>query len=228
MTTVAEVMTLALKDANALGEGETASAAMTSDAFATFQQMLAMWQIDNLFVYAQVSSSFAPTGATSYTVGTAGTIAITRPDKIDYAFWRSGTTDTPIEILSTYEEYQSIASKTLAGDALYAFYLPSYTLGTLYLYPQPSTGTVHLVRQERLPSLTATSDTVTLPPQYIMPIRFSLAEIYSVVFQTPLPPGIPVMAARARETLRRSNLRIEELSMPEGLPRQPISSILFS
>lgn len=201
-----------------MGGDETASASMTSDAFATLQQMLALWQIDNLLVYAQVSSSFAPTGATSYTVGTTGTVAITRPDKIDYAFWRSGTTDTPIEILQTYEEYESIVNKTSASDPNCLFYLPSYPLGTLYLYPQSSSGTIHLVREERLPSLTATSDTITLPPQYILPIRYSLAEIYSTVFQTPLPPGIPILAMRAKDSLRRSNIRINELGMPSGLP----------
>ena len=219
-------MTLALKDANALGEGEAASAEMIADAFSTLQQMLAMWQIDNLLVYAQVSSSFVPTGATSYTVGALGTVAITRPEKIDYAFYRYGTTDTPINILPSYEEYQGIASKTQAGEPSHLFYLPSYSLGTLYLYPQPSTGTVHLVRQERLPSLSTQADTITLPPECVLPLRLSLAELYSTVFQTPLPPGIPVLADRARASLRRLNLRINELSMPSGLPMQHRSNIL--
>lgn len=226
MTTAARVIELALRDAGVLGEDETASAAMTTDAFDTFLQMLALWQAENMFVYAQVSSSFAPTGAASYTVGSGGTVAITRPDKIDYAFWRDGTLDLPIDIMSSYEEYQSILDKSLETNPSVMFYLPSYPLGTLYLHPKPSTGTVHLVRQERLPVLTSRTETITLPPQYIMPIRYSLAEIYAPLFGGSLKQGISVLAERARKILKRQNVRITQLGMPAAVMQNYRSNIL--
>lgn len=226
MTTVSDVINLAFKDCGALGETEAASAEMTVDGFETFQQMMSLWQADNLNVYAQVESSFSPTGAASYTVGTGGTVAITRPDKIDYAFWRSGTTDIPITILNAYEDYEGIVDKSLSTDPSYLYYLPSYPLGTLYLFPKPSTGTVHLVRQERLPLLTAVTDTITLPPQYILPIRYSLAEIFLMMFDLPNKPLIPMLAARARSVLRKQNVRINELGMPVAIPQHQRNNII--
>lgn len=219
MTTVSTVLNLALKDAQVIGEGETASAETTADALETLSEMLALWQIERMYVYAQKDDSFVPTGALSYTVGTLGTIPITRPVKIDAAFWRLNGVDTPIQVLNTFEEYESIVSKTSAGNPCVLFYQSSYTLGTLYLYPQPSTGTVHLITRVQLPEPTSTADTLTLPPEYVMPIRASLAEMLCALFHTPLSPDIASLAARSRKILKRNNLRIKALQMPAALVR---------
>ncbi|WP_341918685.1 hypothetical protein [Polaromonas sp. YR568] len=226
MTTASEVIELALRDSGAYGEGEPVSAGDSSDAFTTLKQLLALWQIDGLMVYAQVTSSFAATGALSYTVGATGDVAITRPDKIDGAFWRSGTLDYPIAMLDSYEEYLDIVQKTLGSDPQYAFYLPSYPLGTLYLYPQPSSGTVHLTRLERLPSLTSITDTIVLPEAYMLPIRYSLGEIFLMMFDLPANPKLERMAANARRLIGRNNLRINSLGMPAGIPLRLRSNIL--
>ena len=50
MTTAADIITLALKDINVLDERETPSAAMMSDALATLNQMLALWQVGGIHV----------------------------------------------------------------------------------------------------------------------------------------------------------------------------------
>lgn len=226
MTTASDLINLALRDAGAYGVGETVDAGDSADAFTTLQQLLALWQIDGLMVYAQVTSSFAATGALSYTVGTGGNVAIARPDKIDNVFWRSGTLDYPVTMLDSYEEYLDIVQKTLGSDPQYAFYLPSYPLGTLYLYPQPSTGTVHLTRLERLPTLTSITDTITLPPAYMMQIRYSLAEIFLMMFDLPANQKLERMAANARRLIGRNNLRINQLGMPAGIPRRLRSNIL--
>lgn len=226
MTTASDLISLALRDTGAYGEGEALSAGDSADAFTTLQQLLALLQIDGLMVYAQVTSSFAATGALSYTVGTGGNVAITRPDKIDNAYWRSGTLDYPITMLDSYEKYLDIVQKTLGSDPQYAFYLPSYPLGTLYLYPQPSTGTVYITRLEALPALTSITDTITLPPAYMLPIRYSLGEIFLMMFDLPANQKLERMAANARRLIGRNNLRINELGMPAGIPRRLRSNIL--
>jgi hypothetical protein len=226
MTTASDLINLALRDAGAYGEGEAVSAGDSADAFVTLQQLLALWQIDGLKVYSQVTSSFAATGALSYTVGAGGNVAIARPDKIEDAFWRSGTLDYPITVLDSYEEYLGIVQKTLGSDPQYAFYLPSYPLGTLYLYPQPSTGTVHLTRLEQLPALTSITDTIALPPAYMMPIRYSLGEIFLMMFDLPPNQKLERLAANARRLIGRTNLRITQLGMPAGIPRRYRGNIL--
>lgn len=220
MTTVSTVLNLALKDAQVIGEGDTASAETTADALETLSEMLALWQIERMYVYAQKDDSFVPTGAQSYTVGSGGVVDITRPVKIDAAYWNYNGSDIPIEILTSFEDYEYIITKTFVSNPNVMFYLPSYPLGTLYLYPQPNNGTVHLVTRVQLPIPATTTDTLTLPPEYVLPIRASLAEMLCATFHTPLSPDIASLAARSRKVLKRNNLRINELSMPAAvMPR---------
>lgn len=226
MTTVSTVLNLALKDAQVLGEGNTASAETTADALETLTEMLALWQIERMYVYAQKDDSFVPTGAQSYTVGTGGVVNITRPVKIDAAYWNYNGSDIPIEILTSFEDYEYIITKTLVSNPNVMFYQPSYPLGTLYLYPQPNNGTVHLVTRVQLPVPAATTDTLTIPPEYVLPIRASLAEMLCATFQTKLSPDIAALAARSRKVLKRNNLRINELSMPPSIMRRNRSNII--
>lgn len=212
MATASDVINLALKDAGIIAEGETASADISADAFTTLKNMLSMWQLSNLYVHAMVENSFSPTGALSYTVGSGGTANFARPEKIDQLFYRLNGVDYPITLLGTFQEYEAIGQKTMAGQPEVAYYNPTVTTGTLYLYPQPSTGAVHVVSTVRLPVLATTADTITLPDEYIMPIRFSLAEILSATFNTPINPGIIRMAAQSRDAIRRNNVRVPVIS----------------
>lgn len=226
MTTVLQVINQSLRDANIIGEGDTASGDQASEALALFNQMLALWQTDNLHIYAQRETSFSPNGALSYTVGTGGNVNTTRPTKVDALFWRSGGVDSPITLIDTYEQYQSIAIKTQAGEALYAFYLPSYPLGTLYLTPQTSTGTVHLITQAVLPATSALADTLILPPEYILPIRSNLTVLLCGSYGSPIRPSVAATAASGLRLLKRSNLRIQPLGMPAGVPVGSRSNII--
>ena len=224
MTTAYEVIVLSLKDAGILAEGETPSADIAADAFTTMQHMLALWQTDGMYVNGKVENSFTPTGATTYTVGSGGTANFARPERIDYAFWRSNSIDYPIAILNSFEEYEAIPQKTLAGQPEVIFYNPTVTTGTLYVYPQPSTGSIRLVSTIRFPVLSTSADTLTFPPEYIMPIRFSLAELLAATFNTPINAGIPVMAATARKMMKRNNVRIPTLSAMPNVQRSNIFS----
>ncbi len=225
MTTVAAVLDFALKDAGVLGEGETATAEMYADTFATLNQMLALWQVERLYVYGMVENSFAPSGAVSYTVGTGGDLNMARPDSITSAFWRLNSLDYPLRMISTFEEYETLCQKTQAGEPCLAFYQPSYPLGTLYVYPQPSTGTIHVISKVQFPTLATTASTITLPPEYIMPIRFSLAEYICLMSDLNIKPTLARMAFNARKVLRRNNVRIPELGMPAAIPRYERSNI---
>ena len=213
MATVTEVITQALKDSMVVGEGDAASAETMTDAFALFQQMMGLWQDSGMNVYAQVTSSFTPTGAISYSVGTGGDIAITRPEEIDNIYWRLNGTDIPVQLMSNYEEYLDIVNKTQTGTPALGFYLPSYPLGTLYIYPQPTTGQVFITRREVLPTFTSITDTIVLPAKYLLPIRFSLAELFSVTFQTVISPSVSALANRYRTSLRKSNTRVPSLQV---------------
>lgn len=221
MATVTGVIHQALRDANVIGEGETASGDIQTDALDNLNQMLASWQLDNVNVYAQQDTSFTPNGALSYSVGTGATVNLARPKKIDYAYWTSGGIDYQITRLDTFEQYESIPQKTQAGEPLYFFYLPSYTNGTLYLYPQPSSGTMHIVTQVALPASNAIGDTLNLPPEYVLPVRLNLYVLLAGVYGAPIKPALASQAASTFKALKRNNLRIQPLSMPVAAQHRP-------
>ncbi len=211
---------MSLKDVGIIGEGQTASATTIDDAFQCFTQMLALWQAQKLHVYAQKEVVATLTGAASYTIGTGGNIASARPVKIDAAFWRSNGHDYPVEVFQSYEDYARIGNKTLTGSSPCAMcYVPSYPLGTVYVYPNGSTGALHLIMRTDLPTFTDISETVVIPPEYITALRYSLAEYLSTTFQTPLRPDIPALATRARKIIKRNNVSIPLAQMPSALGR---------
>jgi hypothetical protein len=226
MTTVLSVITDALADANVTDRGETPSANDSQTALDLLNQMLAMWQVDNVTVYAQQRTSFSPSGALSYAVGTGQTVNMARPARIDRAYWRLDGIDYPITLLDTFEQYESIEQKTQAGEPQFAFYLPSYANGTLYLYPQPSTGTMYLVTQVTLPASNALADTLTLPPEYVLPIRSNLTVLVCGAYQAPVKPAIAATAMSSLRLLKRNNLRIQPLVMPGSIPVGTRSNII--
>ncbi|HKU51982.1 MAG TPA: hypothetical protein VJQ25_05915 [Nitrospira sp.] len=73
-TSVADICTAALKDAGALGVGQTALAEDITDAWARLQWMLQQWANKRWLVYHLVTKGIISTGARSYTVGPAGQI----------------------------------------------------------------------------------------------------------------------------------------------------------
>lgn len=220
MTTVADILNLALKDANVIGEGETASAETTQDALSTFNQMLGLWQADGLSVYAQQETSFNATGAQTYAIGSGATVDATRPIEIESAFYRSGGIDYPIQILNNFEEFQGIPSKTQDGMPYAMFYRPSYPSGAIYLYPQPSSGTVHLTTLIDLPEYTSTANELTLPRPYELPVRSNLAVLLSDMMGTVLRQGVARLAISSKKLIQRKNVRIPQLSMPDAvIPR---------
>lgn len=216
MPTAADIINLALKDIEVIGEAETASAETLADALTTMNQMLALWSVSGVNVYTQVETSFTPTGALSYTVGPSGNFNISRPSVIDHVYWRSGDIDYPIHILDTFEEYQDITSKTLIGQPIVAFYLPAITQGVLYVYPQPNTGSLKITTRVKLPVYAAAADTLAIPPEFELAVRSSLAELLSINMGKKLRPDIAALATKTRKIMKRNNLKIKPLEIAHG------------
>lgn len=213
-TSVYRILTLSLKDIGALGTGETPSNEDIADSFDTLKQLIGQWQADGLMVYARDTVSFSLTGAQSYTIGDGGDVDTTRPTQITEAFWRSNGIDYPLQILTSFEEYQRIDQKSLASMPEVICYDPDYALGTLFVWPAGTTGEIHLTVFGTLPSYAEVTDSLSVPPEYELAIRYSLDELLSAAFQLPLRPDLAGLAKRARKILKRNNARIQPLQQP--------------
>ena len=175
----------------------------------------------------------------TYTVSKSQTVASTtinayyeRPLTIESAFVRvatmqggssvaGGYLDYPVAILSL-EEYESLGIKQLNGPwAKMIYYMPAETLGTLYVYPNPSQGELHLFTQTIFRNFGSLSDTINFPQGYNMALRWCLAErmmpMYGKKDQVQIAM-INAYAAQAKATIKRTNMRPPQVSRyPDAL-----------
>jgi hypothetical protein len=187
-------------------------------------------------------------GAGTYTVSvsqTIGSVAMTgtitpfpitayyeRPLSIESGFVRvatqqggtniaGGYLDYPLSILSL-EEYESIGIKQLNGPwAKAIYYQPSELLGTIYVYPNPSQGELHLFTQTIFREFATLNDTIQLPQGYNMALRWCLAErlmpMYGKVNATQISM-INAYAGQGKATVKRTNMRPAQIARyPESL-----------
>lgn len=213
MSTAADLIILALKDIQVLDESETPSAALMADSLTTLNQMLAMWKIDNVNVPAQTVVSFTPNGTATHTIGVGGDVNIANPQHIDHLFLRTSGIDYPITLLPSLEQYQNIGLKSISTYPDYAYYNPTYPLGTLYLYPIPSVsiGIIHMTVPMDFPAYAASADSISLRPEYDLAIRFNLAVILAEMMGRQARPGISLFARNSLRLLKKANLRIDPL-----------------
>lgn len=132
-----------------------------------------------------------------------------------------GYLDYPLAILSL-EEYESLGIKQLNGPwAKMIYYQPSETLGTIYCYPNPAQGQLHLFTQTIFRQFQTLTDTITLPQGYNNALRWCLAERLMPMFGKSSQVQIALItgyAAQAKATVKRTNMRPPQVSRyPDSL-----------
>jgi len=132
-----------------------------------------------------------------------------------------GYLDYPVAIFSL-EEYESIGITQLNGPwAKGIYYQPAELLGTIYVYPNPQQGELHLFTQTIFRQFASINDTIQLPQGYNMALRWCLAERLMPMFgkvnqiQAAMINGY---AAQGKATIKRTNMRPAQISRyPEAL-----------
>ena len=132
-----------------------------------------------------------------------------------------GYLDYPVAIFSL-EEYESIGIKQLNGPwAKGIYYQPSELLGTIYVYPNPSQGELHLFTQTIFRQFSNLNETIQLPQGYNMALRWCLAERLMPMFGKVNQIQVAMIngyAAQGKATLKRTNMRPAQISRyPEVL-----------
>ena len=132
-----------------------------------------------------------------------------------------GYLDYPLTVFSL-EEYESIGIKQLNGPwAKGIYYQPSELLGTIYVYPNPSQGELHLFTQTIFREFQSLNDTIQLPQGYNMALRWCLAErllpMFGKVNQVQIGM-INAYAAQGKATIKRTNMRPVQIARyPDSL-----------
>lgn len=157
-----------------------------------------------------------------------------RPLTIESAFVRvatmqggssvaGGYLDYPVGVLSL-EEYEGIGIKQLNGPwAKAIYYQPSELLGTVYCYPNPAQGQLHLFTQTIFRNFQNLTDDIQFPQGYKMALRWCLAErllpMYGKVNTTQIQM-LMGYAAQAKSTIKRINMQ------PPKVARYPDSLMM--
>jgi hypothetical protein len=184
---------------------------------ADLNTMMESWSLERLMCYQLLQESRALTASVgSFTIGSSGTWNTARPTKIvDPCFTRdSGDIDYPLEIISA-EAYGTIRQKTSDGSyPSYLFYDSAFvtSLGTIYLYPEPTSGlTLYINSWKQLQTFALISTTVVLPPGYQRAIEFNLA--------IELAGGFVNVSAEVAKIAKESKAVIKGLNAPAGILR---------
>lgn len=227
MATANDIINDSLQAAGVIGVGQIPLAENSQLALRQLNRMIAQWNRMRWLVYHLVDTAFTGTGAVSYTVGTAGSFNIARPDRIEYAYVRGLNTAVPnqvdyaMQILEAREDYARITLKRQAGGpSYYAFYDSDYPLGNLYAWPLVNSSyEIHILTKAVLGSLATLATAVVLPPEYEEALQWNLALRLRPLFQAPPDETVTAMAKASLSTIRGANAQIARLTMPAVLRR---------
>jgi hypothetical protein len=181
------------------------------DEFNTFMDATAT---ERLLCYQLVQDSKALTASTnSYTIGTNGTFAVTRPVKIvDPCFVRdSAGLDTPLEIIDA-ATYGNIVMKgagyTYPTKLFYDSGFSATSTGTIYLYPSPSGSlTLFINSWKQLGTVSSMSQNIYFPPGYQLFIESN--------FAVHLAAGFKPISAELAKMVRDSKAMVKSVNIPE-------------
>lgn len=225
--TWADLFGLILRDSGVTGVGQEAQAQDVTDLQARVWMLIQQWKRRRWLVYHLVDLFIVCDGSESYTIGKACQIDTVRPDMIEAAYARQITQpaaqriDFPMRIIPSREDYSLIAQKRLqGGPSYYLFYDSGYPEGRLYPYPlMNSQYELHILMKADLDSPGKLSDTILLPPEYMLAIYWCGQQLARSGAGLPPKKEVDGGAKAALNTLRHSNFQISTLTLPGGLGR---------
>lgn len=223
-----DIVIPALKKAGIVGVGRVPSAIESNDALRDLNNMLDQWRIQRWMNWGELDVSFVAPGTNPITIGPGGDIAVTpRPTRLEWAFQRQLVNppglqiDTPLEVITSRDEYSRLSLKTLVSFSLYVFLDTAYPMGNLYLYPIPNANIyeVHVGVRDVIPVLALVTTIDGFPPGYAAAMTFNLAVWLRQAYGKGLRPDTELnkLAANSLSLVKDANLQVPELVMPKSL-----------
>ncbi len=223
--TTGDLITFALRTSGINGVGQTPLAEDSNTGLQLLSNIVAEWQRRRWLVWSLVDTAITATGADSYSVGSGGDFDIARPDKLEAAYARLLPTgpglsvDYPLGLILAREDFSKITLKTLTTFPGSVFYDSAYPTGQLYFWPVPPAGQfdLHIVTKQGMPSYTALTDDLALPPEYMSAALYSLAVELALNYGLDPRPGVIMKMRAALQTIRLANVQPATLSLPPGV-----------
>lgn len=226
MATYQDLITASFKRIGVVGAGQTPSSEDAGDALLRLNALLDSFATERLFIPSITRSTFTiVSGTASYTVGSGGTVNVTRPVYVqDVRFQDTSLTPT-LEMglfMLTDQDYANIPQKSATATYPTRFYYnPTFTstgFATLTFWPVPTSSTLQgvLYAPETLSQVAALTTTMTLQPGYQWFLQEQLAVALAPEFGIAVPADLRESAREAKANIKRANIRVVEQATNEG------------
>jgi len=223
MADVRDIVTEALLEIGVLSQGETPSAGDAASALSALNRLVDSWAAESLAIYEAGRTTWAITTSTrDYTVGTGGTINRAFPVWVDGVRYYSSATTPVTEIpltLLTNEAWAAVAQKTATAETpSCAYYNRTWPLGTLSLWPTPTSTTLIgvLYAPMQVTEFASLSTAVSLPPGYRRLLVKGLATEIAGSYGAPVSPELKAQATDAKAVVKRANTRQRDMRFDGG------------
>lgn len=227
MATWRELFTDALLDLGVLAPGEVPTADDLNNCLRAQNRVIDQWAAERLAIYQQLRTTWSiVSGTATYTVGTGGTINVVRPVYVEHVRFQDTSMTPNVEYpglrMLTDDEWSEIRIKDLTSTLPQAaYYNPTYSTarGTLTLWPVPTSSTLQGVMYSAGPAITEVTDlssSVSLPPGYRRLIVKGCAVEVAPSYQRQVQPEIKEAYLDALNTVKRANVRMNEMGFPPG------------
>lgn len=239
-TSIGDICTQALREAGAIGVGQTPLFDDINDAWARLQWMLMQWERKRWLVYHLKNYFLTSDGSQYYTIGPGADFDTgadsMRPAKIASAFTRQQVTatnpvDYHLQVIPSMEDYNWITLKELVAGPGEAIFMDSdWPWGKIYVWPIPQAFIyeIHISVYEQLPFQNmTTADTFDIPYEYYGAMLYNLAQRLRPKYRLGTYPGdpLPGMARDSLAVVRAPATQIAKLRMPATLKRRGLYNI---
>ncbi len=215
MATVLSIVTQALQEIGAYGQGETLSAYNAQVCLLRFQNQLDAWQADALTLAVNAQLTFTiPSGVLNFTIGPTGDIVAQRPvyiEAMNYVVPGSAPEVETVMAPMNDDQFNALSIKELSSSLPTQYYYnTSFTLpnGVMFVWPTPTQDVKVYVYAKQGPAVPAAlSSSVTGPAGYQDAFMYQLALRLCTPFAMPVPPLLPGLAAEAYAKIKRANMQ---------------------
>jgi hypothetical protein len=229
MATIGDVITASFQDLGLIAAEETSTAADSALALSRVNDWIDGLATQGLTVFtANTRTTWTlVSGTTSYTVGTTGTIACSRPvspsDIVNIGYEDTSVSPAEEYLLGrplTQNQYAALTPKSQTATYPQCYYYdPTFasSLGTLTPWPVPTASNLLGVIYTPTPvtEFSALTDTILLPPGYRRFYRTSLALELAPSFSVIPSDTLRSIARDAETNVKRSNVRLSDLSLSD-------------
>jgi len=222
MASAGDQINRALRLLGVLAEGETPSAAVSTDALTALNQMIDSWNTERLAVYATQDQVFTwPAGQITRTLGPTGDFVGNRPVLIDDStYYRDTGTNVSFGIkLINQQQYNGIAVKTVTSTYPQVMWVNmEYPNISMTVYPRPTRELEwHIVSVEELSQPATLATELSFPPGYLRAFTYNLAMEIAPEFGVEPSPQVKRIAMTSKRNLKRINNPDDVMSMPYSL-----------